>query len=120
MAGRHRWPSRWWFWGHVIGANLYVLTLYLFFWAGVQLPSLVSRLLMGPCDLFFEFVGTPVLEALGPETFGPLTEFAIGLALWELVAVALGLACYGAMLLVYAIVPGGPDSGDREGGQLGR
>ena len=121
MASRHRWPSRWWFWGPVIGANLYLLALYLLppfpFWGrpSVPLPLFVYRVLIGPVDLFSEFVGRPVMDALGPEVFeDPLTTYAIGMALWELVAVVLGLACYGAVLLVCAIVPDGPDSGGRE------
>ena len=105
--------------------NLYVLTPYLLFWGGVQLPSLVARLLMGPWDLFFESVATTVLEALGttpavegPGTSDPLTAFAIWLALCEVLAAVLGLACYCAVLLVHAIAPDEPDSGDREHGQL--
>ncbi len=119
MGSRHRWPSRWWWWVPFIGANVYLPGLLLFpgdwdFWHDV--PPLVRA----PLVLFGEFVARPVIRALGPETLGPLTGFAIFLALWELVAVVLGLVCYGAVLLLYAIVPDGPDSGERERGQTGR
>lgn len=121
MASRRRWPSRWWWWVPFIGANLYLLALYPFFWGGyTRLPSLVSWMLVAPIGLFLEFVAGPAMDTLGPETFGPLTTYAIGLALWELMAVVLGLACYCAVLLVHAIVPGGPDSGDRERAQPGQ
>ena len=126
MASRHKWPHRWWFWGPVIGANLYLLALYLYalvFLSGrsAWLPSLVYWVLEAPAVLIWEFVGGPVTDALGPEMFeDPLTDFAIGLVLWELSAAVLGLVCYYAVLLVYAIVPDGPDSGDRERRQSGQ
>ena len=125
MASRHRWPSRWWFWGPVIGANLYQLALSVLpqILYRARAPEWVIlfafRVLVAPVNLFGKFVAGPVMEVLGQETFGPLTDFAIGLALWEILAAVLGLVCYGAVLLVYAIVPRGPDSGDRERGQLG-
>ncbi len=121
MASRNRWPSRWWFWGPVIGANLDLLAVYPFFWGRAGPPSLVSWMLVLPFWLYVKFVGVHITDALGLEAYTePVTTYAVVLALWELLAVVLGLACYGVVLLLYAIVPGRPDSGDRERGQLGR
>ena len=118
MAPNKKWPSRWWFWSPVVGVNLYVLTLYLFFrlpFGKLNLP--IWRVLGVPAWVFSELVGKPVMEALGPEVLeDPVTVWAIGLTLWQLAAVVLGLLCYGAVLLVYAIVPGEGGEGKQNDG----
>ena len=80
---------------------------------------LIWRALVGPLELFSEFVLTPVVHALGPEVLeGPLTFYAIGLGLWEFCAAVLGLLCYGAVLLVYAIVPAESAGGKQGNGSV--
>ncbi len=118
MPRDDRWPSKWWFWGLLIGSNAYLLLLMfvpaVIRRAGLSLPSGVWSVLLAPARLFSEFVGEPVMEALELEALeAPLLSLGVGLALWELAAVVLALVCYGAAALVYAIVPG--ESGKGKG-----
>jgi len=97
-------PSKWWFWGVVVAANvLYpVLLLVLFvvarvtvFWAADLLFFVVSF----PAVLLVEWVAKRSIEDSWPS---PLVVW-LPVLLWELGAVLLGLACYGVAALICAV-----------------
>jgi len=121
MARANNSPSRWWFWGPVVGANLYLLALpllgrILLRARGLGLVFLVLRVLVVVFDLFMVFVRRALTHALGPPVrYEPLTGFAI-LVLWELAAVVLGMVCYGAALGFYALVSGERGQGEQRDG----
>jgi hypothetical protein len=87
-------------------------------WNGYLLALVVTSVFTGehsqPMPLFtaphefFWYLCRPLWELFFPaatETFP--ASFLLGLVLWELGAVALGLACYGAGLLVHTLSPHG-------------
>ncbi len=123
MARASKWPSKWWFWGVPALANLYLLLTLAIPFAMAPLSARlrtymwdVYDTLVLPAQLFGERVVEPVLEAWHMEYNIALT-ITVGLGLWELAAVVVGVAVYGGALLVHAIVgePGREGEGPSHG-----
>lgn len=118
MARTHEWPSKWWFWAFPAVANLYVALLVVLWIVSdeVRLPllRLVTEFVAGPAVLFLVAIVKPVLGIRGLPSD---SDLLIGLGLWELAAVVVGMAVYGGALLVYAIVgePGREGEGNSDG-----
>lgn len=93
----------------LIGMRLRLLTLAGPLWKVVDV-------LATPANLFGEWIAEPLLEAWDVGHNMALT-FTVGLGLWELAALLVGLAVYGGALLVHAIVgePGREGEGNSDG-----
>lgn len=122
MPRSDRWPSRWWFWAFPAVANLYVLLLVVPWIVAdeVRLPLLrrVTEFVAGPAVLFLVAIVKPVLgNWAGPWGLPDAPDLLVGLGLWELAAVLMGLGAYGGALLVHAIVgePGREGEGNSHG-----
>ena len=104
--------SKWWFWAFPALANAYVLLLTVLGLAG---PSALPReveVITVPMQLFIGKVAEPMLGKLVLGHDQIVLWLLSALGIWELAAVLLGLACYGAALLVHIIVP---DDGQHQG-----
>jgi len=119
MAREKRSPSRLWFWALPVLANAYLVLLLIFGFIARLLPpwwaKQVAHVLLMPL-LLAEFVVEPVLEPLEPMSLP--VAFAVGLGAWEALAFVMGLVCYGAVLLVYAIVPADSAEGKQGNGSV--
>ena len=114
-------PSKWWFWGGVALWNGYLLALEVVsfcmavFTGGHLQPM---PLFTTPAE-FFSYLCRPLWELFFPaatETFP--AAFLLSILLWELGAMVLGLACYGAVLLVYTLFPHGQGKDGQQQRQL--
>ena len=115
MAGSDRSPSAWWFWGFPGLANAYLLPLVMLAFLVARSPSPALdrfEVIAVPFQFFLDNMVQPMLGEWG--WFDP-ADLLLALAMWELAAVVLGLVCYGAAALVYAIVPS--DSVEKKGHQ---
>ena len=118
MPRSDRLPSKWWFWVFpAVGAGYIAV--------GVALLALASFLpgLAGECTLYAGVHVGSVVYAFGDwldpvlEIFNPDDDFnidaAITLVIWMLAAMLLGAVCYGAALIVYAVLPGEGPGGEQ-------
>ncbi len=129
MARRNKWPSKWWFWSVPILANVYLALAVAVFWAvrsGVFTGVFTGRLRIFlhsaerafyvPGALFAGWLLDPLMEVFSVDV-GSLSlaaGIAIFVGVWEVCAVAGGLVCYGAVLLVHAISPAEGDEGKQD------
>jgi len=109
MARGKKWPSKWWFWGLPLAANLclvpFILVLRARWYPGMSgIRGVLAEWVDLPAGLFQSNVVYPIGVALQMGR-GAAAWAALFVGLWELSALAIGLAVYGGAKLIYAIVP---------------
>ncbi len=109
MARDDRPPSAWWFWGLPLAANLclvpYILVLKARWYPGMLgIRGAVAEWVDLPAGLFHHHVVYPIGGAL-QMGHGAVGWAVLFVGLWELSALAIGLAVYGGAWLIYAIIP---------------
>ncbi len=109
MARGDRRPSGWWFWGLPLAANLclvpFILMLRARWYPGMRgIRGILVEWVRLPVGLFQSNVVHPIGAAL-QTGYGAAAWDALFVGLWELSALAIGLAVYGGAWLIYAIIP---------------
>ena len=108
MARTNKWPSKWWFWGPFLAANVYVFMglfdpLSLYGSGGPARRAILNFLDLSLC-LVCDSFADPIAEALN---LGENLALYVGVvaASYELAAVVVSAVLYGSACLIYTIIP---------------